>query len=259
VAAAVLIRGDGGIGAQPSTVDTSICRQFGAAGIETWLIDYRPIAQVNWPGPEQDVETAIRWARNQTPDLVVGVVGTSSGGQMAYEAGVNATTIKSAATDPANESALLPQFSPQPDFVIGISGPTDFVTLYNDGPPYKNLNQYIKRLVAGVSPAHTALAALSPALNLIPSMPPTMVVQGNMDLYVPEAQGIEMWNTLQALRGGEDTVDAALFFPGKHVLGGITQTAFTNYVRTMIDFILSLAAAHGPSRRIPTTSAGHSD
>lgn len=214
-AGVVLVHGGGWVGGvDTSPADTWIAEQLAAAGIQVWLIDYSLIdpPTVTWPAPLSDVQTAISWAFGQVTDIPVGVLGTSAGGHLVYEAGLG---------------AILPAF------VIGISGPSDIVALYNDPvPPDFDLKPYIDKLCAG-----TTAQALSPALDIASTMPPTLVIQGSYDTIVPQAQAIELWDALGAARKASDQM---LIYPGGHVLGQLRLPQKEQIMQMTVSWITNL-------------------
>lgn len=215
LAGVVLVHGGGWVGGvDTNPADTWIAAQLVAAGIQVWLIDYSLIdpPTVVWPAPLNDVQRAISWARDRVSGIPVGVLGTSAGGHLAYEVGLVAIP---------------------PLFVIGISGPTDIVTLYSDPvPPDFDLKPYIDKLCTG-----TTARALSPALNMVPTMPPTFVIQGSYDTIVPQAQATELWAALSTARKVSDQM---LIYPGAHVLGDLELAQKEQVMQTIVSWITNL-------------------
>lgn len=241
ISALVVVHGGGWVaGSDDNALDVWISGYLADLSIHCFNINYRLIGDVDWPGPLQDVQMAIRWARTQVKaGLKVGVLGTSAGGHLALMSGLQAKILVNGATDPSNEAGLLPTTSPVPSFVVSISGPTDIVAFYQEpSPPYVNTKPYVTKLIAGIDPGGLqAMKSISPTDLLTATMPPSNLIQGNADLTVAPGPINVFYGQLQALRSG---IDGFQGYPGGHVLAGTTEADRELYMRIVANWILGL-------------------
>jgi acetyl esterase/lipase len=136
-----------------------------------------------------DVQAAVRWVRlNATrfgfdPSRIV-AMGESAGANLANLLGSRTGTMLAAANDPSAPG------SSGVAAIVGFSTPTDLVSLYSESPAAgKAVAQFL-----GGSPAaaYSSYLAASPADQVSPATPPTMLIHGGSDALVPPSQSQEL-------------------------------------------------------------------
>ena len=230
--AAVLIHGGAWFPVKQysNTVD-KVCSFLGARNIYVVAIDYRPATVAPWPGQLQDAQLAVRWLRHNSVARSVGVIGLSSGGQVALSTAFQ-TRISYARTDPGNEVNLLTSVSSHPDFVVDVSGPTDLTQA-------DVLPKGVKALTAGTGmPASAAAAFASPIVHITTLTSPLFISHGTEDDIVPISQPDSLVDALQEAGVSAFTMDsgsgpivtppanATVVYdrhPGKHLFGGARE------------------------------------
>jgi len=227
--AAVLIHGGAWFPVeQYSTTVDKVCTFLGQRNVYVVAIDYRPATVAPWPAQLQDAQLAVRWLRRNSVARSVGVIGLSSGGQVALSTAFQ-TRITYDRTDPGNEADLLAAVSSHPDFVVDVSGPTD---LTQTGV----LPKGVAALTAGTgmsTPAAEAFA--SPIVHITTLTAPLFMSHGIEDDIVPVDQADSLADALQkagvsvfTMDSGSGTrvippADATVVYdrhPGKHLFGG---------------------------------------
>ena len=138
-----------------------------------------------FPTQENDVKGAIEFLANKSGDYkisqTIALLGASAGGHLALLQGY-----KNASTE-------------QVKAIISFFGPTDLTELYshpsNPGVPF------LLNAITGTTPTQNQdLYKQSSPINFVTAIsPPTLLLQGGQDLFVPEAQSVHLKNKLQSL------------------------------------------------------------
>ena len=188
--AAVLIHGGAWFPVKQYSANVDrICVYLGHRNIYVVAIDYRPATVAPWPAQLQDAQLAVRWLRQNSMAHSVGVIGTSSGGQVALSAAFQ-TRIAYARTDSSDEANLLASVSSHPDFAVDISGPTDLTTGV--------LPKGVKALTEGTGmPTLAAEAFASPIVHITTLTSPLFISHGTEDDLVPVSQPDTLVDALQ--------------------------------------------------------------
>jgi acetyl esterase/lipase len=226
----ILIHGGAWIGGTAENIQvTSLCKYLGLRNIYVVAVNYRLAGATAWPAQLQDAQFALRWLR-QGPAKRVGVIGLSAGGQVALSMAFAPGTTMYARTDPKTESALLPDKSDRPDFVVDISGPTD---LTEEGL----LPAGVRYLTRGTGMSRTAAQAFaSPIVHITTEIPPLLVIHGISDPLVPVSQSDDLIAALTDAGVGVTRTDSGAAnaasvsapvvydrHPGKHVFADLAN------------------------------------
>jgi acetyl esterase/lipase len=136
-------------------------------------IDYRLSPQFQWPAQRDDLLAAIRFLRDHAVDLGIDadrlvLLGRSAGGQMAI-------------------AAAYAEVIPGIRGVVDVYGPTDFDLTWDAATRPRSLDhRYNLELFLGGSPetARAAYRSASGAMLVTPRAPPTLILQGGLDINV---------------------------------------------------------------------------
>jgi acetyl esterase/lipase len=136
-------------------------------------IDYRLSPQFQWPAQRDDLLAAIRFLRDHAVDLDIDadrlvLLGRSAGGQMAI-------------------AAAYAEVIPGIRGVVDVYGPTDFDLTWDAATRPRSLDhRYNLELFLGGSPetARAAYRSASGAMLVTPRAPPTLILQGGLDINV---------------------------------------------------------------------------
>lgn len=146
-----------------------------------------------WPAQRDDVRCAVRWVRNEAPDLGadpdrIALVGYGAGGHIA--------TMVALASDEPDPDCPWPGDA-QPEAVVSRGGPADFVALWpettSDG------RRDIARLLgssAQIRPPGEVLRDASPVHWVDPDDPPVLQLHGTADRVVPLANAERLHDAL---------------------------------------------------------------
>ena len=192
--AVVVIPGGGWTGDRRNLYN--FCGALAERGVVAACIDHRPIADYGFPAPVEDARTALRWLYvNATTHRVdvnqIGIVGTSSGGQVALIAGL------SDIGRPLNADVAMPKISA----VIGLAAPTDLRTL-----PPGNLRSAARFLRTAPGHNETIWAQGSAIDQIDRADPPVLLLQGELDEAVPIAQIIAFRDKAKQIGASVDLV-----------------------------------------------------
>jgi dipeptidyl aminopeptidase/acylaminoacyl peptidase len=150
-------------------------------------INYRLAANGSnlFPTQENDVKAAVEYIYSKRSEYIISdkfvLLGASAGGHMALlQAYKNPLPVKIKA-------------------VIDFFGPTDLVEMYNN--PIHPLIPFLLREVTGGTPlTHATLYVQSSPINFASAQsPPTMILQGGVDMVVAPSQSVLLKNKLQTL------------------------------------------------------------
>jgi acetyl esterase/lipase len=182
---AVLIHG-GGWGSGDKAADFGVlAKPLTDAGIVWFSINYRLAPKYPWPTCFDDVQTAIRWvkanaATYQGDPKRVALVGYSAGGQLAA-----LTAIR------ADESTRV-------QAVVGLAPAVELVADSQRrgevSPALRNLLGIPEKLD---DTALAKIAAISPAEEIKPGLPPFFIVQGTADQSVRHADALDFSTRLK--------------------------------------------------------------
>jgi acetyl esterase/lipase len=136
-------------------------------------IDYRLSPQFQWPAQRDDLLAAIRFLRDHAVDLGIDadrlvLLGRSAGGQMAI-------------------AAAYAEVIPGIRGVVDVYGPTDFDLTWDAATRPRSLDhRHNLELFLGGSPetARAAYRSASGAMLVTPRAPPTLILQGGLDINV---------------------------------------------------------------------------
>lgn len=141
-----------------------------------WLsINYRPSLEARWPACLEDVQTAIRWAKDHARDFKgdarrIALFGHSAGGQLACYA------------------ALVAADDTRVQAVVGFAPVTD---LEQDAKNRDGLSTALQRLFGQPkeisATSRSLLRAASPINHITPAAPPFLLIHGDADKTVPFA------------------------------------------------------------------------
>jgi acetyl esterase/lipase len=136
-------------------------------------IDYRLSPQFKWPAQREDLLAAIRFLRDHATDLGIDsdrlvLVGRSAGAQMAI-------------------ATAYAEVIPGVRGIVDIYGPTDFDLTWEAATRPRSLDhRYNLELFLGGTPetARSAYQSASGAMLVTPRAPPTLILQGELDINV---------------------------------------------------------------------------
>ena len=136
-------------------------------------IDYRLSPQFKWPAQRDDLLAAIRFLRAHATALGIDedrlvLLGRSAGGQIAT-------------------AAAYAEVIPGVRGIVDVYGPTDFYRTWDLATHPRNLDhRYNLELFLGGSPetARGAYESASSAMLVTPRAPPTLILQGELDINV---------------------------------------------------------------------------
>ncbi|WP_415909540.1 alpha/beta fold hydrolase [Oleiharenicola sp. Vm1] len=159
---------------------------FRAGGFVWFSIDYRLAPAHPWPAGYEDVLTAIRWVKAHAaeyggdPRRIV-LVGHSSGGHLACLAGVR------------------PDADTRVQAVVGFAPVTDLVTdTRNRGGASTSL-QALFGIAKELTPeTEKRLRDVSPSAQVLPGLPPFLILHGDADKTVPIAMSRSFQEQLRA-------------------------------------------------------------
>lgn len=157
------------------------------AGVVCAAIEYRLLPEAPWPAPIEDVKAAIRWMRANADTLGVdpakiAISGNSAGGHLSLLA-AGTPGLAAFAGDGGNAGV-----SEAVAASIAFYPVTDF-----SGPGH----EVFDFLFAGHDDAEAAARAASPLQHVAADFPPALLIHGNRDEVVLEAQSTSMYAALQ--------------------------------------------------------------
>jgi acetyl esterase/lipase len=163
------------------------------AGIVAVDIEYRLSPPPRWNQAPGDVLCALAWLRT-APELAsvdparVVVVGESAGGSLALVAGYAAGTGKVASSCPERGEPVVPAG------VVGISPTADLAGIWIDGTIYETPTRKFPESFIGGTPTQfpERYEAASPFRLLRADLPPTLLLQGEIDRLVLVGRSIDL-------------------------------------------------------------------
>lgn len=163
------LHGGGWSGGDRGGKSGDIAKKAAKNGFRSWSLDYRLTPTVRWPEIMDDVLGCINWVKaNYTVTKVLGW-GWSAGAHMSAEA--------------CNRGWF--------DRAVIVSGPLNLV----DRPTNPDIDALC--LTSGYE-------AASPILHITPATTPMFLSYGSADPNIPQADGLEWFNALQAMRSAPD-------------------------------------------------------
>jgi acetyl esterase/lipase len=207
-----------------------------------------PTAGVVFPEPLQDVWCALAFLRAQASAFNldptrVAVLGYSAGAYFAEMVGLNPASVRQSLQCPSGSTVA-------PAAVVAGAGPSDLLTLCSS----------IKNSVGGCDTLLDELlgadggplyAQASPLFNVMPGLPPFLLVQGTADIYVGEDDSVNM---AQALEDAGDPASLLLLNGDGHTWNPGADLGTLDTIEYAIDtpagwaaVLQFLAATVGPS------------
>ena len=148
-----------------------------------------------FPAQEQDVKAAVEFIYNKRSEYMISdkfvLIGASAGAHLALLQGYKYS------------------IPVKPKAIIDFFGPTDLVDLYNNPP--NPLVQSLLLSVTGTTPAsnNTLYTQSSPVNFISAQSPPTMILQGGVDIVVSPSQSV-LLNTKLTMAG---VIHQYVFYP----------------------------------------------
>ncbi|MDT0644629.1 alpha/beta hydrolase [Zunongwangia sp. F363] len=196
-----------------------VAKWFNTLGIPAFVLNYRlptsPDLEIRYKGPIQDAQRAMKIIRanakkyNIDPDRI-GVFGTSAGGHLASTLGTHSGDFSVI----ENDSLAEVYFSPA--FMILVSPVISFGKYAHEGS-LENL--------LGKSSSEELKEEYSNDLQVTEDTPPSFLVHAQNDPVVDPMNSILFY---QALLEHQVTASLHVFPQGKHVIGIINDSAFTD-------------------------------
>ncbi|MGO8860395.1 MAG: alpha/beta fold hydrolase [Acidimicrobiales bacterium] len=204
----------GGDNTSGGFIINSIGPALNAKGFVVAAVNYRLGPQAPWPAQIVDAKCAVRYLRAHadTFDIdpaEIGIWGHSAGGHLA-------SLVGTAGPSAGWNTGAYPDESSRVQAVADLAGPSDLVTLDNEGIP-GTVKANFKSLLKDVpeSQLTAELAAASPVTYVSRGDPPFLIVHSDDDLFVPLAQSEEL---AQALEGADVPVTLVVVHGGGHSL-----------------------------------------
>ena len=215
--AIVCIHGGGWVSGDRSDMH-EVAQYFAEQGFAAFCPQYRLAPLYTYPAPIEDIETFIKYLRENSEKLgilpdSIGVIGNSAGGYLAAMAGLTSDL-------QAKASA-----------VVDICGLTDLTNYRESHPPisWDFLSQYL----SGAGPEDPRWIEASPLFRVSPDAPPFLVFHGEDDDVVYVDQSVRL---VEALKNAGVSVDFERL-PGEG--HSFTMPAFTKILDKSTEFFRS--------------------
>ena len=191
-AAVVVIHGGAWIGGNKRDMK-ALCEALSRQGLLAASVQYRLAPKTRWPGFYDDVQTAVRYLRENAAKLGIdpnriGASGASAGGHLALMLGFTETR------DP--KASEYSRHSSRVRAVLDIFGPTDMTRDY----PRSNDTLFQAVLGTTKSESGAAIKAASPVNFIDRRTAPVFIIHGTADPVVPVAQSKWLESKLRANR-----------------------------------------------------------
>jgi acetyl esterase/lipase len=185
--------------------------------------------QPSWPTALQDLQSAVRWVRNNAgtlginPNQIV-AVGESAGANLAALLGTSSPGAGNAAVNA----------------VVAFSTPADLASLYAqkqeaDG---QELIQFLGGTPQQVPANYTAA---SPTDQVAPGDPPMLIIQGLQDPLIPVSQSEDLANALTAA----GVRNQLIFEPGGHLID--FPSMYSDLIPPILSFLQTTWANQAPA------------
>lgn len=238
----ILVHGGGFVRGSKSSYLAPLFPPLSGAGYAWFSVEYRLAGSgqpaVRYEDMVWDVENAIRWVKNHAKDYKLdmrraALCGESAGGHLVSLCGAR---MAQPAADPHRGDTSL-------SAVISFYGPHDLLSAVRgrDGVLGEGLEAMIGTRGSEEDIAARLIAA-SPSSQIVPSMPPYLLLHGTVDEQVDYDQSVNFVEAMQAL--GNDIELVTL--PGaRHGMGAWTGLE-TQYIPQMLDWL---------ARKVPSSDA----
>lgn len=208
-----------------------LCQNLAARGFVAATVQYRLAPKHKWPAMLDDVQTSVRYLRDNAAKYKIdpkriAAGGASAGGHLSLLLGYRDTR------DP--KPAEFPSHSSRVSAVLSIFGPTD---LSRDYPESMDL-LFVAVLGKPKKDAAKEIAEASPTTYVNGNAVPTFVLHGTNDQLVPIAQSKRL---VELLRTAKVPVESVFIDGLGHDTGGQDEgrrKAFRDAIEKGIDFVL---------------------
>ena len=215
--AIVCIHGGGWVSGDRSDMH-EVAQYFSEKGFAAFCPQYRLAPLYSYPAPVEDIETFIKYLRENSEKLnilpeSIGVIGNSAGGYLAAMAGL--------ATDPASRA----------NAVVDICGLTDLTNYRESHPPisWDFLSQYL----SGAAGEDPRWIEASPLYRVSAGAPPFLIFHGEEDDVVYVDQSVRL---AEALKNAGASVELERL-PGEG--HSFAMPGFTKILEKSTDFFKS--------------------
>jgi acetyl esterase/lipase len=185
---AVLLLHGGGWGRGHRSEVQPYAAELARLGFVAIAVEYRLLGEAPWPAQILDVKDVIRWVRanagslNVDSDKIV-AEGFSAGGHLALLAGGTAGKCIFGSEDPGDADAAL-------NGIVSLFAPIDLtVKAFPRRPPPL-------KAMFGASGNEDNAEAASPVRHVGPAFPPTFLLNGVDDKFMPFQDTVQMFNVL---------------------------------------------------------------
>lgn len=216
-------------------------RAIARAGFLVVAIDFRQGPDHHYPAASDDVAAAVRWLRLNSADLGVdperiGLIGTSSGGQLALLAGLRPSKAGVAIIGSNGAAVARDDVSAAVDFIVALSPVSDPLARYRYAQR-AGLDRLVALHEAYFASEEAMRDASIPALLAagegIDPLPPVLIVQSGMDSNVPAEMTLDL---VRAYQGRDGHVEYAYYPRMPHAFGLRPSPEADDMIALVVDF-----------------------